>query len=40
MGEKLDKGSQKVQTSSCKIISTIEGMYNMIDVINTDICYI
>ena len=39
-GKNLDKGSQNVQISSCKKISTVDGMYNMIDVMNTAICYI
>ena len=38
-GKNLDKGTQNLQTSSCKIISTMDGMYNMIDVMSTAICY-
>ena len=36
---KIDEGGQKVQISSCKI-NTTDMMYNMINIINTGVCYI
>ena len=41
MGEgELDEGGQNIQTSSYKINSTRDSLYNMINIINTAICYI
>ena len=34
---KLNKGNQKVYTFSYKI--TRDAMYNMMNIINTDVCY-
>ena len=33
-------GSQKVQRSNYKIISTRDVKYNMINILNTNVCYI
>ena len=42
-GAKLDKGSQKVQTSSYKIYkimrNTKDAMHSMISIIDTAVCY-
>ena len=40
VGGKLDEGNQKAQTSSYKINSTRDVMYNMINIINTAIWHI
>ena len=35
----LDEDSQKVWTSSYNINSTMDVIYNTINIINTDVCY-
>ena len=39
-GGELDKGGQKVQTSSLGQISTRDVVYNVVNIINTAVCYI
>ena len=38
-GKELNEGGQKVQTSSYKINKYKGIMYNMINIINLDVCY-
>ena len=38
--QELDEGDQKVQISSYKKMSTRNAIYNVINIINTPVCYI